>query len=345
MNCEVKPWGRLKTGEEVKGYYLSKDDNICATILDYGCIIQSLKVRDKKGEWVDVVLGYDTIGEYEEHDGYFGAAIGRVGNRIEKGEFELNGVKYNLAQNNGGNHLHGGTKGYDAHIWNGAVEEDCICFHRISEDGEEQYPGTLDATVTYRFTEEKGLNIQYKAKSDQDTIVNMTNHSYFNLNGSGSVLNQELKIKANRFCENNENSIPTGNLLDVEGTPFDFREYKEIGRDIEKEHIQLKNGNGYDHNYCLEDNQNMDVVITMVSNETGIVMEVKTSLPGVQFYSSNFVTHRAGKNGMTIDRRDSICLETQGYPNAINNPKFPSIVLKKDEIYFEETTYQFSIKQ
>lgn len=341
MICEKKPFGVTKDGQQVTAYCLS-EGNMSAVILDYGCIIQSLCAPDKDGRPVDVVLGYDTIAEYEEHDAYLGAAIGRVGNRIARGEFTIGGKDYKVAINNGPNHLHGGLVGFNSRVWQAEVKADALVLSRVSPDGEEGYPGSLSVSVTYRLRD-SALCIAYDAKTDADTLVNLTNHSYFNLNGGGSVLDHVLTVDADRFCENDADCLPTGTLLSVEGTPFDFRQPKAIGRDIGEDHIQLKNAGGYDHNFCLN-GEGMRRVAELYSEKTGIVMTTDTTLPGVQVYSANFLTERMGKGGAAMGLRHAICLETQGYPDAVNKPNFPPVVLKAGETYHEETVYAFSVQ-
>ncbi|MBR5288836.1 MAG: galactose mutarotase [Clostridia bacterium] len=342
MICEKKPFGVTKDGREVTAFTL-KNGAVSAVILDYGCTIQSLIVPDKNGKPVDVVLGYDTVKGYEDGDGYLGAAIGRVGNRIAKGKFTLNGKDYTLAVNNGPNHLHGGLVGFDSVIWDAKVSEDALAFTRLSPDGEEGYPGNLLVTITYRLLD-NALEITYDAKTDAPTLINLTNHSYFNLNGGGSVLDHVLQVNADRFCEGDPDCLPTGKLLAVAGTPFDFNEPKKIGRDIGMDDIQLKNGGGYDHNFCLSDPAEIKKAAVLASEETGIEMTTTTTLPGMQVYSANFLTEREGKGGVSIGYRYALCLETQRYPDAIHNPDFPCVVLTPEKDYHEVTTYTFCAK-
>jgi len=342
MICEKKPFGLTKDGKQVTAYTL-KNSAMSAVILDYGCVIQSLYAPDRNGNPVDVVLGYDTVAEYEEHDAYLGAAIGRVGNRIGKGLFTLNGKEYTLAVNNGLNHLHGGIVGFDSVLWDAEVTGDALIFTRLSPDGEEGYPGNLFVTITYRLTD-NALEIAYDAKTDADTIVNLTNHSYFNLAGEGDVLDHLLQVNADAYCEGDEGCLPTGKLIPVEGTPFDFTQPKKIGRDIGADDVQLINAGGYDHNVCLSDPADVKTAAILYSEKTGIEMTTTTTLPGMQVYSANFLTERKGKGGAMMDKRYALCLETQRYPDAIHNPHFPSIVLTPDKAYHEVTTYSFTAK-
>ncbi len=343
MICEKKPFGLTKDGLQVTAYTL-RNGAMSATLLDYGCTIQSLCAPDKNGNPVDVSLGYDTIAEYEQHDGYLGAAIGRVGNRIARGKFTLNGKDYTLAVNNGPNHLHGGLVGFNAHVWNAEVKEDALVFSRVSPDGEEGYPGTLAVTITYRLSE-NALSITYDAKTDAPTLINLTNHCYFNLNGGGTVLDHILQVNADSFCAGDPDCLPTGELIPVAGTPFDFTVPKAIGRDIGADDVQLKNAGGYDHNVCLSDPADVKTAAILYSPETGIEMTAATTLPGMQLYSANFLTERTAKGGKTIGYRDALCLETQRYPDAIHNPAFPSVVLTPEKDYHEVTTYAFAVKK
>lgn len=342
MIYEKKPFGVTKDGRQVTAFSL-KEGAMSAVILDYGCTIQSLIVPDRAGKPVDVVLGYETIGEYEENDGYLGAAIGRVGNRIGAGRFTLDGKEYTLAVNNGPNHLHGGLVGYDSVIWTAEIKPDALVFSRVSPDGEEGYPGNLAVTITYRLTGD-ALEIAYDAKTDAPTLVNLTNHSYFNLNGGGEVDEHVLQVNADRFCEGNSDCLPTGKLLPVVGTPFDFNQPKPIGRDIDKDDEQLKRAGGYDHNFCLSDPAPMKTAAVLLSEKTGIEMTTYTTLPGMQVYTANFLTERAGKGGIPFSGRNAICLETQRYPDAIHHADFPSVVVTPEKAYHEVTTYAFCVK-
>ena len=337
-------FGYTKAGEPVTAFRLTNSSGACAVILDYGCILQVLTVPNAQGTFTDVVLGYDTMAEYEENDGYLGAVIGRVANRIGKAEFTLNGKTYKLARNNGENHLHGGIKGFDKYIWAAEVNGNSLELSRISPDGEEGYPGKLSVKVSYLLTEDNEFRIIYEADTDADTILNLTNHSYFNLSGGGTVLNHELQVFAEMFTENDSGCLPTGALLDTKGTPFDFSQPKTIGRDIEADNEQLRFGHGYDHNFVLSDTSRLKKAAVLHSSETGIVMTTLTTLPGIQAYSSNFLTQRKGKTGSEIDRRYALCLETQIFPNAMACPNFPSPILRAGEHFHTETVYRFETK-
>jgi len=334
-------FGSTRTGEPVTAYRLTNSHGASSTILDYGCTVQSLIVPNAQGGLTDVVLGYDTVKEYEENDGYLGAAIGRFANRIGKSEFTLSGKTYHLARNDGENHLHGGTKGFDKYIWRASANENALEFTRVSPDGEENYPGNLKVKVTYELTDNNELQITYDADTDADTVVNLTNHSYFNLNGSGTALDHELQVFAEKFTENDEHCLPTGKLLSTRDTPFDFKESKSVGRDIGADDIQLYYGNGYDHNFVLSDTAELKKAAVLYSPESRIVMTTLTTLPGMQVYSGNWLTARKGKNGNQIDRRSAVCLETQVFPNAMACANFPSPILRASEHFHTETVYRF----
>lgn len=296
-------------------------------------------MKDKNGQWCDVVLGYDTLSEYENRAGYFGACIGRVGNRIGNAEFALNGVRYELVKNDGKNHLHGGKYGFDKCLWNATAGEDFVRFYRVSPDGEEGYPGTLAVSVTYRVVG-SALEITYDGVSNKDTLCSLTNHSYWNLNGGGSIRKHILQINAGSFLENDKGCLPTGKILPVDGTPFDFRQPKEIGKDIEADDINLKNCGGYDHNFCLNVTEPAAV---LYSEESGIKMTVETTMPGVQVYSGNFIGACPGKAGQVYHTHDAVCLETQYYPNAMACDGFQKPILRAGATYNHVTKYIFSV--
>lgn len=341
MKIEKTPFGTTKRGEAVTKYTMVSDE-MTLSVLDYGATIQAMLVNDKAGKQVDVVLGYDTISDYEENDGYLGACIGRVGNRIGGSEFALNGKTYPLYKNDGENHLHGGARGFDKYIWQAEELQDGICFSRLSPDGEEGYPGNLSVSVTYQI-KGRTLSLTYDAKSNADTLCNLTNHSYFNLNGGGSVRLHTLQIYADSFLENDAGCLPTGKILDVEHTPFDFRNAKEIGCDLGANDIQLQNCGGYDHNFCLNSaSAALRPVAILGSAHTGISMQVATTMLGMQVYSANFLTDRVGKGGQVYKKHGAICLETQFYPNAMNCEGFAKPILRTGEDYHHITTFTFS---
>ena len=333
-------FGRTAAGETVTAYKLENAAGAALTVLDYGATVQALTVPDRQGGFTDVVLGYDTVAEYEAGTGYLGATIGRVGNRIGGARFSLGGKEYVLAKNNGQNHLHGGIKGFDKYVWQAKTAENAVVFSRLSPDGEEGYPGNLQVRVTFTLTQDNALVIAYDAATDMDTPVSLTNHTYFNLNGGGSVLEHQLQVFAERFCENDEGCLPTGRLLPVEGTPFDFRAPKPIGRDIEADCEQLRRGGGYDHNYVLAGR----TAAVLYSPDSGIQMTVQTDMPGMQVYAANGLTQRPGKGGSTILRRGALCLETQLFPNAMACYGFPSPILRAGKSLHSETSYRFSLR-
>ena len=333
-------FGKTAEGQTVTAWRI-ENGAMSAVILDYGATIQSLTAPDKSGKPTDVVLGYDTVSEYEQNSGYLGATIGRVGNRIGGACFSLNGKTYQLAKNNGENHLHGGIRNFSKVVWQAEpVGESAVRFSRLSPDGEENYPGNLRVSVTFTLSED-GLHICYDADTDADTLVNLTNHAYFNLNGGGSVLTHLLQVNAEKFTENDTGCLPTGKFIAVEGTPFDFRSAKPIGQDIGADDVQLRNGEGYDHNFVLTGGRDAAV---LYSEESGICMTTRTTTPGVQVYSANHLTPRKGKNGASYDIRHAICLETQLFPNAMRCYGFPSPILHAGEHLHSETAYLFGIR-
>lgn len=343
MKFETRPFGVTKDGRQVTLFAMENDCGMRAEILDYGCTIRSLLAPDRDGRMVDAVLGYDTLKEYEEHTGYLGAVVGRVGNRIGGGRFSLGGREYTLAVNDRGNHLHGGLIGFDKKVWQGRRNGDELVFTLHSPDGEEGYPGNLFVCVRYRLGEDNALRITYDAVSDRDTPVNLTNHAYFNLAGGGTVLGHELQVFADKFLEADENCLPTGRRMPVGDTPFDFRDPKEIDRDIGENCEQLARGNGYDHNFCLSDKGEWKRAAVLFCRETGIRMTCMTTQPGVQVYSANGLSERMGKGGRKMGLRQGLCLETQVWPDAIHHPDFPSALLAAGEQLHTQTAYQFSV--
>ena len=335
MEIQTRIFGTTAAGETVTAWTLTQGNGMALTLLDYGATIQSLYVPDRNGTPIDVILGYDTIGEYEKNDGYLGATIGRVANRIGHGQFRLDGKTYSLALNDGENHLHGGSQGFDKYIWKVHPEDDSLVCTRLSPDEEEGYPGNLQVSV--RFTlKGNALTLTYEAQTDRTTIVNLTNHSYFNLAGGGSILSHTLQINADRFLENDAGCLPTGKVLDVAGTAFDFRVPKEIGRDQASGDPNFSAG-GYDHNFLL-----CGADAAMLENRnTGIRMRVATTLPGLQVYSSNFLTPRHGKHGSQMGQYNAVCLETQLYPDGMAHYGFPSPILHVGEVLHSETSFRF----
>lgn len=346
MRITQKLFGTLPDGQEVYSYTMTNSSSNSVTIISYGAAITSIVIHDKNGQPVDICLGYNTLEEYINNGGYLGACIGRVGNRIGNSSFTLNGHVYNLAANDGVNHLHGGPKGFDKQLFDAEVLPGSVRFTRVSPDGEENYPGNLRVFVEYRFTEDNELKLIYTAVADANTVVNLTNHTYFNLSGEadGSILDHQMQIFASAFTENDQGCLPTGILLDVAGTPFDFRTAKTIGQDIGADDQQLTYAGGYDHNYVLDktDDKAFDKVAVASSPKTGISMEVYTDKPGMQFYSGNFLEGQPGKSGTAYKKRSGFCLETQYFPNAMACKNFPSPILRGGEEYHFMTSYRFS---
>ncbi|WP_183560783.1 aldose epimerase family protein [Mucilaginibacter sp. SP1R1] len=337
-------------GKAVKLYTLKNSKGALVDITNFGGRIVSLQVPDKKGTLTDVVLGHDSLKGYQQpKENYFGAIIGRYGNRIAKGKFTLEGKSYQLDVNDGVNTLHGGLKGFYKQVFDATqVNGQTLSLTYVSKDGEGGYPGNLSVKVVYTLTDDNALKIEYTATTDKTTIINLTNHAYFNLNGEGNstITNNLLKINADAITPVDTTLIPTGKLQPVKNTPFDFTTAKAIGQNINDKDDQLKNGKGYDHNFALNKHDASVPVATLSSPETGIVMDVYTEEPGLQFYSGNFLTGDThdGKGGKAYGYRSALCLETQHFPDAPNHPAFASTVLKPGVTYHTTTTYKFSTK-
>jgi aldose 1-epimerase len=335
-------------GQSVNLYSLKNKNNVEVLMTNYGARVVGIKVPDREGNLVDVVLGYDDADTYKENTtSFYGALIGRYGNRIAKGKFTLNGEEYQLEVNNGENSLHGGESGFYDKVWNVEHQDaNTLTLSYLSPDGEGGYPGTLNTKVTYHLNDENGLEISYSATTDKTTVVNLTNHAFFNLNGEGdsTILDHVLTIHANAIAAVDETLIPTGELLDVSGTPFDFRTPTVIGERINENHEQLKRGLGYDHNYVLDKELGLQNVATVYSPKTGIVMDILTEEPGLQFYSGNFMKDEGvkGKEGTSHGYRSAFCLETQHFPDSPNQASFPSTTLNPGETYSTKTVYKFS---
>ena len=323
---------------------LENSNHMRVTLLSYGATIQSIVVPGRNGVLTDVLLGYETVKEYEENDGYLGACIGRNGNRIAGAAFTLNGQRFHLTGNEGKNQLHGGLCGFDKKLWNYNCRENSVEFTTVLADGEEGYPGRLDVSITFTLTDDNALRIDYRAVSSADTVANFTNHAYFNLNGQGSgdVLGHLLQLNASAYTPADAATLPTGKIAPVDGTCMDFRTAKPIGRDIHD--AALAPFRGYDTNLCL-DGQGLRKIGQAEGDQTGIVMEVETTLEGVQLYTGNFISDRAGKNGARYTSYSGFCLETQHYPDAINQPAFPSPVLRQGEPLHETTIYRFCVRK
>lgn len=343
-------FGKTKEGESVEIYTLTNRGGAEAKIMTYGGTLVSLKVPDRRGRFDDVVLGFDNLAGYEQSPStYFGALVGRYANRIAKGRFTLNGVEYKLATNNGENHLHGGVRGFDKVVWKArplkVAGGQALELTYRSKDGEEGYPGNLSVRVVYMLTDRNELKIVYSATTDRDTVVNLTHHSYFNLAGAGDILSHRLWIDADRFTPTDAGAIPTGELRAVRGTPFDFTRPTAIGARIEGPDEQLRLGHGYDHNFVLNGRAGvLRRAAEVYEPSTGRVMQVRTTEPGLQLYTGNFLDGEAGKGGKTYGRRDGFCLETQHYPDSPNRPEFPTTMLRKDGRYVTTTVYKFSAR-
>ena len=331
-------------------YTLTNANGMEVRLTNYGGIITSIRVPDRKGDFADVALGHDSLGGYLDGHPFFGAIAGRYANRIGGASFTLDGQTYELAKNNGRNHLHGGVQGFDKQLWRGEVirEGDTVGvrLRYKSPDMEEGYPGTLDVTVAYRLTNDNALRIDYRAVTDQKTIVNLTNHSYFNLAGhdAGDILDHELMIDADYFTPVDSTLIPTGELRPVAGTPFDFREPTPIGARIEADNEQIRHGGGYDHNFALN-GEGLRRVATAYEPQSGRFLEVLTEEPGVQLYTGNFLNGKeTGKDGAVYRYRNGFCLETQHFPDSPNQPEFPSVVLEPGEEYRTTTIFRYSTR-
>jgi aldose 1-epimerase len=330
---------------EVYLYTLKNHLGLEVSIMTYGGAVTALKTPDRNGVFGDIVLGFETLDSYVGNPLYFGGLIGRHANRIGKGKFSLNGVEYQLEKNNGENHLHGGFKGFDKRVWNAIDENSSQALHLsyLSKDGEENYPGNLTAEVSYRLLDDQ-LRIEYRATTDTDTIVNLTNHSYFNLKGDGTILDHELTLKADSFTPVTKDLIPIGEIRSVEATPMDFRKSRTIGSQIDQPHDQLGFTGGYDHNFVLNDaDGSLRSAARLYEPTTGRVLEILTTQPGIQFYSGNFLDGSlTGKDGVVYERYAGLCLEPQHFPDAPNHSNFPSTVLRAGKEYRHTTVFRFS---
>jgi aldose 1-epimerase len=351
---EQQPFGKTVDGQEVTLYKLTNKNGVEAGIMNYGGIVVSLKVPDRNGKLDDIALGCDTLDGYLQipPPPYFGALIGRYGNRIGKAKFTLDGKEYTLAVNNGVNSLHGGLKGFDKVVWKArdvsTSDANALELTYLSKDGEEGYPGNLSVTVVYSLNDKNELKIDYSATTDKDTVVNLTNHTYFNLAGqaSGSILDEQLMLNADKFTPIDAGLIPTGELRSVAGTPFDFRQPTAVGARIDGKDEQLIFGKGYDMNFVVNGAPGtMRLAARMVEPKSGRVLEVETVEPGIQFYSGNFLDGVfKGKGGDAYPPRSGFCMETQHFPDSPNHPEFPSTVLKPGERYHTATIWRFSAK-
>ena len=347
---EKRPFGETADGTPVEEYTLVNENGVSVGIITYGGIITSINVPDRDGTTENVVLGFDNLDDYLKRNPYFGTITGRYANRIGAASFMLDGETYTLAANNGPNSLHGGEKGFDKKVWTAReVETDegeALELKYVSADGEEGYPGTLDVTVVYSLTNDNELRVDYTATTDKPTVVNLTSHSYFNLggDGSGSILDHELMLNASRYTPVDETLIPTGELPDVAGTPFDFREATVIGERIREDDQQIVYGRGYDHNWVLDrpDDSSLVLAARLSDPESGRIMEIETTEPGIQFYSGNFLDATlVGAAGKLYRQGDGLALETQHFPDSPNKPDFPPVVLRPGETYETTTVHRF----
>jgi aldose 1-epimerase len=343
-------FGKLPDGKEVYQYTLTNAPGSKVSIINYGAIITSIVVPDRKGKLEDVVLGYDTLQEYINDTTFLGAIVGRYGNRIGKGRFQLEGKTYTLAINNGENHLHGGIIGFNKKYWDAEpvdAHESALKLTLVSPDGEEGYPGTVTLVVTYTLTDKNELRVGYKGTTDKTTVLNPTQHSYFNLSGDLSlpILDHQLSIEADSVTVVDKGQIPTGKFAGVAGTPLDFRTMKRIGDRVDDKFEQMLAGAGYDNNWVLRNyNKQVRKIAEVYEPKSGRVMVVYSDQPGVQFYSGNSLKEVKGKKGVTYKRRTGLCLEAQCYPDSPNKPEFPSVVLKAGDVYAQTTIYQFLTK-
>lgn len=346
-----QPFGATAEKKTVDLYTLTNINGVEAGIMTYGGIVVSLKVPDRKGKLQEVTLGYDSLDGYlKNNTPYFGALIGRYGNRIGKGKFSLGGREFLLATNSGESHLHGGNRGFDKAVWKATEVRGQrsvgLKLDYLSPDGEEGYPGTLSVTAVYMLTNDNELKIDYSATTTKETVVNLTNHAYFNLAGDGNILKHEVMINADRFTPISETFIPTGELRSVKGTPMDFIQPTAIGARINQKDEQLVRGNGYDHNWVLNrKDSSLSLAARVEEPASGRVLEVFTMEPGVQFYTGNFLDGTIkGKGGKVYQQRAGFCLETQHFPDSPNKPNFPSTILKPGQKYATTTVYKFSAK-
>ena len=345
MSVTRQVFGKTPDGIEVYLYTLTNSQGVEVSISTYGGAITSLKVPDRNGNFGDIVLGYETLDEYVKNPRYLGALIGRHANRIAKGKFSLNGVDYQLPQNNGENHLHGGFHGFDKRVWKSRADGNTLSLAYLSRDGEECYPGNVTAEVSYTLSENQ-ISIDYQASTDADTIVNLTNHSYFNLKGEGTILDHQLMLHADCFTPVSKDLIPTGEIRSVEATPMDFRKSVAIGSRIGEPYDQLGFTGGYDHNFVLNDyDGSLRSAGRLYEERTGRGIQILTTQPGMQFYSGNFLDGSlAGKKGIVYEMYAGLCLEPQHFPDAPNQSNFPSTVLRAGEEYKQTTVFRFLIE-
>ena len=344
MSVARTAFGHTTHGEHVDEYILENAAGMKVKVITYGAAIVSIEAPDANGHMADVVLGFDDMAGYmSTGNPYFGACCGRFANRLAKGRFSIDGTEYSVAINNGPNGLHGGLVGFDKKVWNAEIAGDsAVKMSLVSPDGEEGYPGTLNVELTYTLTDDNELKLEYSAETDKKTILNLTNHSYFNLAGSGSIRDHEIRINADRYTVVDDDATPLGELRAVAGTEMDLLESTPIGKNIDQ--VQ---GLGYDHNYCINQTAagELTLAAAVIEPHSNRTMECWTTEPGVQFYSGNFIEHVAGKGGAIYDKQEGFCLETQHYPDSPNHPSFPSTELAPGETYIQTTIYKFGVKK
>lgn len=342
-SVESVTWGKTAAGEEVKLFTLRNANGMEAKITNWGGYIVSLKVADKKGQFADVVLGFDSLEGYLAKNPFFGCITGRYANRIGGAKFKIDGVEYKVTANSGKNHIHGGKIGFDKKVWAAKEIADGVELSYTSADGEEGFPGTLQCTVTYTLTKDNGLKIDYQATTDKPTVLNLTNHAYFNLagEGSGDILGHELTIPSEQITATDDDLITTGEIVSIKGTPLDFTTPHTIGERIGADFKPLIQGIGYDHNYVLS-GSGLKHAATVKETKSGRVMSVRTTEPGVQLYTGNHLKEVNGKGGHVYKMRHGLCLETQHYPDSPNHPNFPGVILRPGETFQSTTIYQFS---
>jgi len=345
MKMDIKPWGFTADGSKAHLYVMENEDGLSVTVSDYGGTVTGVLAPDRGGELGDVVLGFDTVEEYMASKAYLGCMVGRYANRIAGSRFKIDGVEHRVTRNDGANHLHGGARGFDKVVWEAhtAVDSESarLELRLRSVDGEEGYPGNLDAWVTYTLNNMDELRIGYRAETDRATVVNLSNHTYFNLACRGTVLGHELMIDADLFTPTDRELIPTREMRGVDGTPMDFRRPRRVGERIAEPYEQLRHGGGYDHNYVL--NKDGEPAVALRDPGSGRVLEVTTTQPGVQLYTGNLLDGSESGRGRAYTRHSGLCLETQHYPDSPNQPGFPSTVLRPGEIYNHSTVFSFSV--
>lgn len=351
LSVSEAAFGQSLEGQPASLFTLTNAQGMLVKISNFGGVITEIQVPDRNGKFTNVNLGFDEIAPYHKVSPYFGALIGRFGNRLKDGKFTIDGVGYQLATNNGPNHLHGGVQGFDKVLWTAepftAEQSVGITLKYLSVDGDQGYPGNLNVTVVYELTNDNEILVKYHAVTDKPTPINLTQHAYFNLAGEGDVLGHELQINADRFTAVDENAIPTGELPLVAGTPFDFRRPRLIGERINEDHEQIKNGGGYDHNFVLNKTSanELSLAARVYEPNSGRVLEVFTQEPGVQFYSGNFLDGSLTGKGWNFKHRNGFCLEPQHFPDSPNQPHFPSTILRPGEKYISQMSYKFSVAE